>query len=216
MEIEETINVVLVDDHKLFRAGIAGLVNDLAGYTVKWEADNGKDFIQKISKQNLPEIVLLDIEMKVMGGFETAQWIRQHYPEIKILVLTAHKEHYLIMRMIRTDVAGIILKAAAASELLIALEAVKKDGGYFPLWVTKMLLNWPGDVKLTEKEIEFLQLACTELPQKAFGSLMKMSPRNVEAMRDSLFRKLEVVSRVGLVLYAIKNGIFTFEEGNDN
>jgi len=211
METEETINVVLVDDHKLFRAGIAGLVNDFAGYTVKWEADNGKDFIQKISHQIKPDIVLLDIEMKVMGGFETAQWIRHHYPEIKILVLTAHKERYLIMKMIMADVAGIILKEAAALELLMALEAIEKFGGYFPKWVTNIIKSWP-DVKLSDKEVKFLQLACTELPQKAFGSELGMTSRNVEAMRDSLFRKLEVVTRVGLVLYAIKNGIFTFEE----
>lgn len=211
MQADETIKVVLVDDHKLFRAGVAGLINDFAGYTVKWEADNGKDFIQKISNQNLPDIVLLDIEMKVMGGFETAQWLRQHYPEIKILVLTAHKERYLIMKMISADVTGIVAKDALAAELIMALEAIEKFGGYFPKWVTDIIKSWP-DVKLSDREIKFLQLACTELPQKAFGSYMEMSPRNVEAMRDSLFRKLEVVSRVGLVLYAIKNGIFTFEE----
>jgi two-component system, NarL family, invasion response regulator UvrY len=211
MKSDDNLKVALVDDHKLFRKGMVELINDFPGYTVEWEADNGKDFTQAISSHNLPDIVLLDISMPVMDGFETAQWMHQHFPKVKILTLTSYKEHYKIMRMINAGVVGIILKNEDPSELLQALKSIEKDGGYFPHWVTKMILNWPGDIKLSDKEIRFLQLACTELPYKAFGPILQTAPRNVEAMRDSLFRKLEVVTRSGLILYAIKNGIYTIE-----
>src|SRR3712207_2962252 len=100
------IKIVLVDDHKLFRKGMLELVNDFEGYTVVWEAENGKDFTQKINTQNAPDIVLLDISMPIMDGFQTADWIGEHYPDVKTLALSMHNDDESIMKMLRAGVNG--------------------------------------------------------------------------------------------------------------
>jgi len=212
----EKIKVALVDDHKLFRKGMLELINDFSGYTVLWEAENGKDFTLKISPQNLPDVVLLDISMPVMDGFETARWLEQRYPEIKILALSMHNDDETIMKMLKSGVNGYILKNADPAELEQALKTLIQKGSYFTNRVTEILVRSlhqpkPPKVEITDREKEFLKLACTELPYKSFAPILEVHPRTVEAIRETMFRKLEVVSRVGLVIYAIKHSIFKIE-----
>lgn len=216
MEPTAVTKVVLVDDHKLFRKGMVELINGFVGYSVAWEAENGRDFIQKLTPPDLPEVVLLDISMPVMDGFETAQWMEQHYPEVKILALSMHNDNETIKRMLKSGVNGYVLKNADPSELRTALQALEEEGSYYSNRVTAILvedLNKPKKVKveLTDRETEFLKLACTELCYKAFAPILKVHPRVVETTRENLFKKLQVESRVGLVIYAIKHGIFKVE-----
>jgi DNA-binding NarL/FixJ family response regulator len=212
----ETVKVALVDDHKLFRKGMLELINGFSGYTVGWEAENGKDFTQKIAPQNLPDVVLLDISMPVMDGYETARWLEQRYPEVKILALSMHNDDESIMKMLKSGVNGYILKNADPAELEQALKTLIQKGSYFTNRVTEIVIKSlhqarPPKAELTDREKEFLKLACTELPYKSFAPLLEVHPRTVEAIRETLFRKLEVVSRVGLVIYAIKHEIFKIE-----
>ncbi|PIQ20621.1 MAG: DNA-binding response regulator [Cytophagales bacterium CG18_big_fil_WC_8_21_14_2_50_42_9] len=216
MQITNPAKVVLVDDHKLFRKGMLELINDFTGFEVVWEAENGKDFTQKISPQNLPDVVLLDISMPIMDGYETARWLEQRFPEVKILALSMHNDDETILKMLKSGVNGYVLKNADPAELKIALKTLVEEGSYYDYRVTQILIkniNAPkkANIDLTDREIEFLKLACTELPYKSFAPLLKINPRLVEDTRDKLFRKLEVVTRVGLVLFAIKNGIFKVE-----
>jgi len=216
MQIINPAKVVLVDDHKLFRKGMLELINDFTGFEVVWEAENGKDFTQKISPQNLPDVVLLDISMPIMDGYETARWLEQRFPEVKILALSMHNDDETILKMLKSGVNGYVLKNADPAELKTALKTLVEEGSYYDYRVTQILIkniNAPkkANIDLTDREIEFLKLACTELPYKSFAPLLKINPRLVEDTRDKLFRKLEVVTRVGLVLYAIKNGIFKVE-----
>jgi DNA-binding NarL/FixJ family response regulator len=216
MELTEPTKVALVDDHKLFRKGMVELINGFTGYLVTWEAENGRDFIQKLTTLGLPEVVLLDISMPVMDGFETAQWMEQHYPEVKILALSMHNDNETIKKMLKSGVNGYVLKNADPSELRIALQALEEEGSYYSNRVTAILvedLNKPKKVKveLNDRETEFLKLACTELCYKAFAPILKVHPRVVETIRENLFKKLQVESRVGLVIYAIKHGIFKVE-----
>jgi len=216
MQITTTNKVALVDDHKLFRKGMLELINGFTGFEVVWEAENGKDFTQKISLQNLPDVVLLDISMPVMDGYETARWLEQRFPEVKILALSMHNDDETIMKMLKSGVNGYVLKNADPSELKTALKTLVQEGSYYDPRVTQILvknINAPkkAKIELTDREIEFLKLACTELPYKSFAPLLKINPRLVEDTREKLFRKLEVVTRVGLVLYAIKHGIFKVE-----
>ena len=216
MELTEPTKVVLVDDHKLFRKGMVELINGFTGYTVAWEAENGRDFIQKVTALGLPEVVLLDISMPVMDGFETAQWMEQHYSEVKILALSMHNDNETIKKMLKSGVNGYVLKNADPAELRIALQVLEEEGSYYSNRVTAILveeLNKPKKVKveLTDRETEFLKLACTELCYKAFAPILKVHPRVVETIRENLFKKLQVESRVGLVIYAIKHGVFKVE-----
>lgn len=207
--------VVLVDDHAMLRSGLAGLVKDL-GYDVLFEADNGKDFQEKLDKENLPDIVLLDINMKIMDGYETAAWLRKTHPLIKVLALSMYDDENAILKMLRNGARGYILKDNEPAELRAALDAVVHKGYYYSELVTGKLIhsiNKEGDeasglsTKLNDRETEFLRLACSELTYKEIAAQMHLSPRTIDGYRDSLFEKLNIKTRTGLAIYAIKNGV---------
>lgn len=208
---------VLVDDHGLLRNGLAGLVKDL-GYTVLFEADNGKDFLAKLKPDQLPDIVLLDINMPLMDGYATAAWIKKHHPDIRILALSMYDDENSIIRMLKNGAGGYILKDSDPGELKMAMESVLNKGFYYSEMVTGRLIhsihaqqdeNSPAKsgAGLNEREVEFLKLAATEMTYKEIAEQMHLSPRTIDGYRDDLFEKLNIKSRVGLVLFSIKNGI---------
>lgn len=173
--------------------------------------------MEKLDHRNLPEIILLDINMPEMDGYETAAWLKSHYPEIKILVLSMYDNENSIIRMLKSGARGYILKDAEPAELKNALDAVAKKGFYYSEFVTGRLIhniNSEDDKKtiknitdLNARELEFLKLVCSELTYKDIADKMCLSARTIDGYRDALFEKLNAKSRVGLVLYAIKNGI---------
>lgn len=207
----EITKVALVDDHRLFRSGIASLVNQFAGYKVIFEASNGQDLILKISKKLQPDIILLDINMPLMDGLETARWLQTNYPEINIIVLSMFDDADKVLAMISMGIKGYILKDAEAEEFKKSLDTVAASGVYYPSFVTKHLVKnlkrENGKTELNNRETEFLKLACTELTYKEIADQMFVSVRTVDGYRDQLFEKLKIKNRVGLVLYAIKNKI---------
>ena len=209
--------IALVDDHILLRNGLAALINSFNGYQVSFEADHGKDFINMITNHGSPDIVLLDINMPEMNGFETAGWIKEHLPATKILVLSMMDNESSIISMLKSGAGGYILKDSKPSIFRQALDDIRDKGFFMNDLVTHKMLNYvKGEeqntdaaiiARLSEKELTFLKLACTEKTYKEIASEMNLSPRTVEGYRDDLFAKLGVMSRVGLVLFAIKNGL---------
>lgn len=211
----EPISVVLVDDHVLLRSGLAGMLKE-SGYQVIFEADNGKEFTDKLSPSRLPDIVLLDINMPQMDGYATASWLKTNYPDIKILALSMYDDEEAIIKMLKRGARGYILKDSHPSELKAAIDSLAAKGFYYSEMVTgrlmRTIMDEPGiekakEDKLADREIEFLKLTATELTYKEIAEQMHLSPRTIDGYRDSLFEKLGIKSRVGLVLYAIKNGI---------
>ncbi|MFI5138338.1 MAG: response regulator [Sphingobacteriales bacterium] len=205
----DTIQIALVDDHRLFRSGISSLINNFAGYNVLFEAANGEELTRKISPKFKPDIILLDINMPVMNGTDTAQWLRKEYPEINIIVLSMLDDAEKVLSMLRLGVKGYLLKDAEPFEFEQALQKVSQGEVYYPEFVTRLLvgsIHVPVDSqRLHIREIEFLRLASTELTYKEIADHMNVSARTVDGYRDTLFEKLNVKSRIGLVLYAIKN-----------
>ena len=205
----ENIRIALVDDHRLFRSGIASLINHIKGYSVLFEAGNGEELTQKLSPKYQPDIILLDIHMPVMDGTATALWLKETYPDIKIIVLSMLEDPEKVLNMLKLGVKGYLLKDAEPLEFEQALQKVSRGEVYYPDFVTKLLINnfnQPiDDLKLNAREIEFLKLAGTELTYKEIADQMYISVRTVDGYRDTLFDKLHIKSRVGLVLYAIKN-----------
>jgi DNA-binding NarL/FixJ family response regulator len=210
-------NIALVDDHILLRNGLAALINSFPGYRVSFEADHGKDFISMLDIAGIPDIVLLDISMPEMNGFETAAWIKQHIPSTKIMVLSMMDNETAIISMLKAGAGGYILKDSKPTMFRQALDDIR-DKGFFmnELISSKMLTYVKGEEqnkdaaiisRLSEKELTFLRLACTEKTYKEIAGEMNLSPRTVEGYRDDLFEKLAVMSRVGLVIFAIKNGL---------
>jgi two-component system invasion response regulator UvrY len=209
--------IVLVDDHVLLRNGLANLVRDL-GYDVLFEADNGSDFISKLEKNEIPDVVLLDINMPKKDGYETALWLKQNHPDVKILALSMYDDENAIIRMLKNGARGYILKDTEPAELRAALEALVTKGFYYSEMVTGRLIHSINTMDdddhasknlfgLNEREIEFLKLASTEMTYKEIAEKMFLSPRTIDGYRDALFEKLNLKSRVGLVVFAIKNGI---------
>ena len=210
-------NVVLADDHTLLRNGLASLVQTF-GHTVLFEADNGKDFTTKLNIALLPDVVLLDINMPEMDGYETAQWLKINHPDIKVLALSMYDNETSIIRMLKCGAKGYILKDSEPAELKAAIHAIMDKGFYYSDLVSGKLMHainkmdddGDGLKKLTplnDRETDFLKHSCTEMTYKEIADKMYVSPRTIDGYRDALFDKLQVKTRVGLVMYAIKNGI---------
>lgn len=211
----KTIQVAIADDHVLLRGALAALVSSFDGYTIMFEADNGKDLRSKIQQHQVPEVVLLDVNMPEMDGFETTQWLHKNYPFIKVLVLSMLSDEKSIIKMFRLGAKGYLLKNTDAEELKKALDSIVNKNVYLSEYVSDKLVSGlhkgieqeEGEVVLNEKEREFLRLTCTELAYKDIAEKMNLSPRTIDDYRQSLFNKLKVHSRVGLVMYTIRNGI---------
>jgi len=214
--MKNDIKIALADDHAVLRHGLASMVAQM-GYTVLFEADNGKDLIEKIGTGPGPDLVLMDINMPLMDGHETTAWLKNNRPLVKTLALSMYDDEQVIIRMLANGACGYILKDAEARELQAAIEMVMQRGFYFSELVTGKLVytvnrmnETGGDItpsRLTDREIEFLKLVCTEMPYRSIAQQMSLSPRTIDGYRDALFEKLLIKTRVGLVLYAIKNGI---------
>jgi len=210
--------IAIVDDHVMFRHGLTHLINLFPNYKVLFDADNGRDFIEKLKPSALPDIVLLDISMPEMDGYSTAQWIRANYPDIKVLALSMLDSDTSIIKMIKSGARGYILKDANTDELKLAFKEVMDKGYYYNEVVSRKLLQSINLIvnensgigtllNLSERETHFLQLVCSEKSYKEIATDMFVSERTVDGYRDALFKKLNITTRVGLVLYAIKNGL---------
>jgi DNA-binding NarL/FixJ family response regulator len=207
--MEEPIRIALVDDHRLFRSGIASLVENFDSYTIIFEAGDGEEMMRKLNTKIKPNIILLDINMPKMNGISSARWLRDNHPGISIIVLSMFEDAEKVLTMVRMGVKGYLLKDAEPNEFEEALHRVSQDEVYYPEFVTRHLvdsINIDFNIaKLNSREIEFLKLAATELTYKEIADHMCISSRTVDGYRDQLFEKLHLKSRIGLVLYAIKH-----------
>jgi two-component system, NarL family, invasion response regulator UvrY len=210
-------SIALVDDHSLLRNGLAQLVESL-GHKVLFEADNGQHFQQQLNGNNHPDIVLMDINMQPMDGFETTQWLKENHPDIQVLALSMYDNEGSIIRMLKCGAKGYILKDSDPTELQTAINSVLTKGYYYSDLVSGKLIHAINKIddtgsdintitSLNEREIDFLKYTCTEFTYKEIAEKMFVSPRTIDGYRDDLFDKLKVKTRVGLVMYAIKNGV---------
>lgn len=206
------IKVALVDDHIILRKSLAVLIGMLQGFTVTSESDNGEQFISQLNNDHLPDIVLMDITMPVMDGLETTKWLKQNYPSIKVIALSMLKNDLIVIRMLKNGARGYLLKDCEPGELKLAITEVYQKGYYYNEWLTPRMKTKASDtdslktkIMINEGELIFLRLSCTEKTYKEIADEMGISVRTVDGYRDALFQKLQVSTRVGLAIYAIKN-----------
>jgi DNA-binding NarL/FixJ family response regulator len=210
-------SIVIVDDHLLIAKAVTSIIEQLGGFTVLYEVENGRSLLERLKlPANIPDIIMLDISMPVMDGFETAALLREQYPAVKVVALTMQGDEESLMRMIKLGAVGYLHKNIHPTELEKALQCIAENGFYYPNWAANKVLRSlatgsapGGGVKLTEREKEFLKYACTELTYKEIAEKMICSPRTVESYRDMLFEKLGVKTRVALALYAVKTGLYS-------
>lgn len=212
MQMEnQRIKIAIVDDHALFRKGLMSIVREIEEVEVLFEADNGKMMTEMIVKGKVPDVILMDIKMPVMDGYLSTQWLKEHYPGIRVLALSMYEDDRAVMQMIKSGAGGYILKSSKPNELLEAVKGIHSKGVFINEKVSgKLYRNALNSVDpvLTVNELLFLKLCCSEMTYKEIAEELCISPRTIDNYRDSLFEKLEIKSRTGLVLYAIKQGIF--------
>ena len=209
------IKVIVADDHVLMRNALSRLVGTLDGYEVLAEADNGRDLKNKIQQHLVPDIVLLDVNMPEMDGFQTTQWLYKNYPHIRVLVLSMLSDEKTIIKMFRLGAKGYLLKNTDPEELKKALDAIVAKNVYLSEYVSDKLVSGLNKyaeldekpVLLNDREKAFLRWVSSELSYNDIAEKMNLSPRTVDDYRQALFTKLKVHSRVGLVLYAIRNAL---------
>ena len=213
-------SVALVDDQTMIRSGLVELINTFQDYRVLFHAGNFEELIQSLDGTEIPDVLLLDINLPDKNGYEIAQWLRQHRPEIKLCALSMYDNELSIIRMLKNGVRGYLLKASPVHELRSALDSIVQKGYHYSELLTGHLLHSVQhygktnghDFELTEREITFLKYACTEMTYKEIGTKMFLSARTIDGYRDKLCEKLGVSSRIGLVLYAIRNRIVDIED----
>ncbi|QXP73724.1 response regulator transcription factor [Tenacibaculum sp. HL-MS23] len=204
--------IVIVDDHVLIAKALSNIISNFEGFEVLYVCENGVDFQNKIKTKGIPDIVLLDISMPIMDGFETAKWIKETHATILIMALSMQDDESSLIKMIKNGAKGYLLKNVYPTDLEKALKGLIEKGRFFPEWASSKIFASIGNdsnnekIKLSDREIEFLKYSVTEMNYREISEKMFCSPRTVENYRDSLFEKLELKSRVGLAVYALKNG----------
>ncbi|HTE32964.1 MAG TPA: response regulator transcription factor [Chryseolinea sp.] len=214
------IKVGLVDDHILLRNALAALINGFGECRVVAQSGNGKELIKTISDGTVMDVAILDLNMPEMNGFETAEWLSKKHPDIHILMLTMYDSELTLIRLLQTGVKGFLKKDIHPSELKLAIQTVMQSGFYYSNYTTGRLVNMlrnsvDGHARLqrsmlTDQEIRFLNLVCSDLTYKEIAQKMGLNPRSIDTLRDQLFLKLDVRSRVGLAMIAIRHGVVTF------
>ena len=214
------IKLALVDDHNLFRRGIASILGQVSDFELVLEASNGQEFIDKISRR-VPDVVLLDLQMPVLDGTATADYLREHYPLIKIIVLTMHDEDRMVLHLFEKGVSGYLLKDSDPDEVEKAIRKVMDEGVYLNEFVSRAMLRkmtnktaavkqsalYNSKILLSEREKEVLKLICEGMSTVEIGDKVFLSPRTVEGHRLRILEKTGTKNTAGMVAYAFKNDL---------
>ena len=213
---KEPIKVAMADDHILLRNALASLINNSGNCSVIVECSNGKELIEKIKNNIQPDVVILDLNMPEMDGHQTALFLQKNHPEIKVLMLTMYDSELALIRLLKAGVKGFMKKDIHPTELMHAIQSVHEHGYYYSAQTSSKLAGLFRDeqsshsidkILLSDMELDFLKHVCSELTYKEIAVELKMNPRAIDGMRDNLFTRLDVKSRVGLAMNALKNGI---------
>ena len=206
------MEILLVDDHTLFRNGLKMLLDTIPGYNVTGEASNGKEFLELIAKYDY-DIIFLDIEMPEINGIEAAKRAIELKPELKIITLSMYGDEEYYDQMVDAGAKGFLLKNTNLQEVKTAIDTVMSGGNYFSQELMQSLLRNYKSIKeskepeseLSEREIEILLLICSGLSNQEIGDRLFISKRTVEKHRANILCKSNCKNTAGLVMYAIKN-----------
>ena len=213
----ESAQIILVDDHLLLRKGLIKILN-ARGFLNIIEASNGEELLD-ILKYTSPDIILLDLYMPKMNGFESIKHIKKVNPHAKVLVVSMLDDKVSIIQMIKSGVDGYLLKDSDPKEIIEAIQIILEGGNFYSSMVNErlnsVLLDNDYDKDqhiLSERELEFLILASSDLTYKQIAEKMFVSVRTIDGYRDSIYQKFNIKTRIGLVIFALKNKLINYFE----
>jgi DNA-binding NarL/FixJ family response regulator len=211
------INVIIADDHVLYRAGVRAALSAKKDIKVIAEADNGSHLLMLL-KALRPDVVLLDIQMPIMDGIATLGELKKLYPDVKVIMLTMMDDHSMITKLMELGANSYLTKTSDSEIIYEAIKTCFEQEYYFNALTNKALLNnlrqknpvvpeklAQEEARLSEKEITVLKLMCEEKSTREIAQAVELSPRTVEAIRDKLKTKTGSKSTAGLIMYAVKH-----------
>jgi DNA-binding NarL/FixJ family response regulator len=211
----EPITIAIAEDHTILRKSLIAVLDLFDGFDVVADAANGKELLAQMEqKERLPQVCLLDISMPIMDGYATLRFIKKEWPGIKVLILSQHNTEFHILRMVQHGANGYLVKNCEPEELVQAIMLIRDGYPHFPAFVPlktirEMTRNNISRPVLSDRELEFINLCCSEMTYNEIAELMFISKKTVEHYQSSLFKKLNVTSRVGLVICALQCGIIS-------
>ncbi|EFK32949.1 Response regulator uvrY [Chryseobacterium gleum] len=220
------IKVALIDDEQLILEGVKMLLSNEKNISVSLTADNGPDFIEdlgKLSKDDFPDIALIDVQMKPMNGFELVEILKEKYPDLKIIILSSHYKTSILGYMVKLGVSAFLPKNSNKKTFIEAITMVDKNGVFFTAEDHQMLFTYMNssakkkslfetEDELSEREKDVVKLICQELTNNEIGEKLFISPRTVESHRQRILEKIGAKNTVGIVIYAIVNNIYSLEK----
>ncbi len=223
MKLTIPIKLIIADDHEIYRDGLKIMLRKQAGIEVIGEASNGKELIA-LTQRLRPDIILTDIVMPVMDGVEATRQLKLQYPSINIIALSMFDQDNLIIEMLESGARGYLLKNADKSEIIEAIKSVFKDVPYYCRSTSVKLARMIAHSKFnpynktaerpsfSDKEVEIIRLICRECTNKEIAQQLFLSARTVEGYRVKILEKMHVKSTAGIVIYAIKNGMYKLDK----
>lgn len=214
--MEKKIEVIIVDDHEIFRNGLKMVINRFHDTKIIAEASNGRDFLALLDKHT-PDIILMDIEMPVMNGIDATKIALNTFPDLKIIVLTMFNDEAYIQNMIDLGVKGFLIKNINKQDLNKAIQKVYNGGNYYSdelfsffnkqMTKNKKAANKNDELKLTPREKEILQLLAQGLNNKEIANKLFVSERTIIGHKSNLLSKTACKSTISLLSFAIRNNL---------
>lgn len=217
--MQHLIKLAVVDDSLFYRQALIKSLEKNKDLKIIIEALNGKDLINAIEHKKLePDIILLDLEMPVMDGVKTTEYLSRHHPDIKILILTQHNDEGISQELIKKGANGFLFKKNGLEKIVDAIYSVAKYQYYFAGWNLQKIVTaknnvrkrlYKNKVQFSKRELEIMELICQQYTNKEISDKLYISTRTVDGHRDKLLQKTNSYNSVGLAMYAMQNGLIT-------
>ena len=221
--MEESVRILVVDDHTIVRQGLKALLEAQPDFQVVGEADNGREAVKKAQELS-PEVVIMDIAMPILNGLEATRQIKRVLPETKVIALTMYNDEEYVFQILKSGASGYLIKETAVNELITAIRSIRMGNPFFSPAISRKIMESylredaekkpKGESdKLTNREKEVLQLIAEGYTNNEIGNLMNISVKTVETHRAHIMSKLDIHDVAGLIKYAIKKGLVVIDAG---
>jgi DNA-binding NarL/FixJ family response regulator len=215
------INIIIADDHELFRDGFKVLLNKIKSVKLVAEAGNGEELIQLV-QQHRPDIVITDIKMPLMDGITATRLLSKQFPQTGIIALSMFEEENLVVDMLEAGAKGYLLKNAQKAEILHAITEVYHGNNFYCAETNKKLINLIARSSheshyrvnrndFNERELSIIRLICQEMSNREIAEQLNLSKRTVEGYRDRIMEKIGAKNSIGIVIYALRHAIYKFD-----